>query len=72
LRIPLELDKFPSTIPLLGSKRGLCNRLHTGINTYCAGCKNLLIERDKFSVLQNLLGPEGQCPFCGERVPGRF
>ena len=45
---------------------------HTGINTYCAGCKNLLIERDKFSVLQNLLGPEGQCPFCGERIPGRF
>jgi pyruvate formate lyase activating enzyme len=39
-------------------------------NTYCPGCKTLLIERVGFQVLANHLGPGGVCPKCGARIPG--
>jgi pyruvate formate lyase activating enzyme len=40
-------------------------------NTYCPGCRTLLVERYGFRVLQNLL-KDGQCPSCGRRIPGRW
>ena len=41
----------------------------TGQNTYCPGCKKLLIERSGFTVLQNRL-KEGCCPDCGQKIYG--
>jgi pyruvate formate lyase activating enzyme len=40
-----------------------------GQNTYCPGCKNLLIERSGFTVLNNQL-KNGTCPSCGEKIYG--
>ena len=39
-------------------------------NTYCPGCKELLIERYGFKVLQNRIEKEGRCSGCGARIPG--
>jgi len=39
-----------------------------GENTYCPKCKNLLIERDGFRVLQNNI-KNGRCK-CGGKIPG--
>lgn len=39
-----------------------------GENTYCPKCKELLIERDRFRVLQNNI-KNGKCK-CGEKIPG--
>lgn len=44
---------------------------HQQENTYCHGCKALLIERFVFEVIQNkVVG--GKCPRCGTEIPGRF
>lgn len=40
-----------------------------GQNTYCPGCKKMLIERSGFTVLQYRL-KEGCCPDCGEKIYG--
>jgi len=40
-----------------------------GQNTYCPGCKKLLIERSGFTVLQNRL-KQGCCPDCGKEIYG--
>ena len=44
---------------------------HPAEDTRCYHCNTLLVERDGFSVLRNLI-QEGCCPECGETVPGRF
>jgi len=41
----------------------------TGQNTYCPGCKTLLIERSGFTVLKNQL-KNGNCPTCGQKIYG--
>ena len=41
----------------------------TGQNTYCPGCKGLLIERSGYSILQNRL-KDGCCPDCGKEIYG--
>ena len=41
----------------------------TGQNTYCPGCKSLLIERVGYLVLQNRL-EKGRCPDCGSQIYG--
>jgi pyruvate formate lyase activating enzyme len=38
-------------------------------NTYCPGCKNLLIERYGFRILKNRL-QKGKCPDCQKVIPG--
>lgn len=38
-------------------------------NTYCPGCRALLIERHGFHVLQNRLD-DGACPDCHRTIPG--
>jgi len=40
-----------------------------GQNTYCPGCKNLLIERSGYTILQNRLKEDG-CPDCGQIIYG--
>lgn len=38
-------------------------------NTYCPGCRELLIERDGYRIVRNAI-TKGDCPKCGRRVPG--
>ena len=49
---------------------------HEGANTYCPRCKNLLIERSAFAVVQNNLKVglkgDGRCPKCSYVIPGNF
>lgn len=40
-----------------------------GQNTYCPGCKKLLIERSGYTILQNRLN-NGLCPDCGREIYG--
>jgi pyruvate formate lyase activating enzyme len=40
-----------------------------GQNTYCPGCKQLLIERSGFTVLKNQL-KDGCCPGCNKQIYG--
>jgi pyruvate formate lyase activating enzyme len=40
-----------------------------GQNTYCPGCKSLLIERSGYTILQNRL-KEGHCPDCSTEIYG--
>ncbi len=42
---------------------------HEGENTRCHGCRETLIRRVGFTVLENRLR-EGKCPKCGEKIPG--
>jgi pyruvate formate lyase activating enzyme len=41
-------------------------------NTYCPGCRTLLIERCGYVILGYALTDAGACPTCGHRVPGRW
>lgn len=43
-----------------------------GETTSCAGCGATLIARDWYSIRRYRLTPEGRCPDCGTRLPGRF
>jgi pyruvate formate lyase activating enzyme len=40
-----------------------------GQNTYCPGCKSLLVERSGYTILQNNL-KNGSCPKCGRGIYG--
>jgi len=44
----------------------------SGSNTYCPSCHNLLVEREGFWVVKNLLEGKGNCPYCGLKIAGRF
>ena len=44
-------------------------RSREGENTYCPGCKALLIERKGYLILQNRL-KYGRCPDCGREIYG--
>jgi len=39
-------------------------------NTYCPGCQALLVERQGFRVLHNVMGADGRCPSCQRAIPG--
>jgi pyruvate formate lyase activating enzyme len=39
-------------------------------NTYCPGCRGVLVERLGFRVVRNRLGAGGRCPDCRTAVPG--
>ena len=39
-------------------------------NTWCPGCRGLLVERVGFRVVLNAITPEGACPQCRRPVPG--
>ncbi len=40
-----------------------------GNNTWCPNCKELLIDRAGFSVVENSITKEGTCPSCGTKIP---
>ncbi len=39
-------------------------------DTRCAGCMATVIRRTGYIVRENRLGQDGECPDCGQRVPG--
>ena len=39
-------------------------------NTYCPGCRALLVERLGYRILRNRVEPSGRCPECRQAVPG--
>lgn len=39
-------------------------------DTYCPSCKNLLVKRYGFRILENRIGSSGQCPSCHITIPG--
>jgi len=43
-----------------------------GGSTYCSGCGRRLIRRDWYVLSDWQLAPDGTCPRCGTRLPGRF
>lgn len=44
---------------------------HEGENTYCPGCRKLLIHRYIFDIIENYI-VGGKCSYCGCSIPGRF
>ena len=44
---------------------------YDGENTYCYGCKKLLIERTGFSIENNYI-KNGSCPECNKQIDGYF
>jgi pyruvate formate lyase activating enzyme len=40
-----------------------------GQNTYCPGCKQLLIERSIFTIVRNRVR-DGRCPNCSKQIIG--
>ncbi len=40
--------------------------------TYCSACHLALIERDRYELLGYRVAPDGCCPSCGTRLPGRY
>jgi len=44
-------------------------RSKEGENTYCPNCKNVLIERKGYTILQNRL-KDGRCPDCNKEIYG--
>jgi len=40
-----------------------------GENTYCPGCKKLLIKRSRYEILENNISA-GKCPACKREIPG--
>ncbi|MGB9725516.1 MAG: AmmeMemoRadiSam system radical SAM enzyme [Fervidicoccaceae archaeon] len=41
---------------------------HPMENTYCPNCGKLVIERNGFYVIRNLLDKGGRCPYCGYKL----
>jgi len=48
----------------------LPGRAGTWENTYCPGCRSLLVERVGFRVLADRASPNGACPDCSRPIPG--
>jgi pyruvate formate lyase activating enzyme len=48
----------------------LPGRAGTWENTYCPGCRALLVERVGFRVLADRVSGTGGCPDCGRAIPG--
>jgi pyruvate formate lyase activating enzyme len=39
-------------------------------NTYCPGCRGLLVERLGYRILRNRMNASGRCPDCRQAIPG--
>lgn len=44
---------------------------HEGENTFCPGCKEMIIDRVGF-VVEEMHIEDGKCSFCGQEIPGRW
>ncbi|MCX7829812.1 MAG: AmmeMemoRadiSam system radical SAM enzyme [Acidobacteria bacterium] len=75
-------DKSPTPLEMLemaeesGREEGLKyiykgNVWGEGEDTFCPNCKSVLIQRQGFDILKNVLH-NGVCPHCGERIYGIF
>ena len=73
--LPPTSLKTLETARQIGISEGLdyvyIGNLHSkeGENTYCPGCKHLLIQRIGLTVLQNQIN-DGCCPNCGKKIYG--
>ncbi len=45
---------------------------HAGNDTICPECGTILMRRRGSGLSDRNLGPEGRCPRCGRRIPGRL
>ena len=45
---------------------------HDGNNTYCPMCKNTVIARRGYMILEYNVTEEGKCKFCSHQIPGRW
>jgi pyruvate formate lyase activating enzyme len=43
-----------------------------GASTYCSGCGQLVVARDRYRLGTYRLTADGHCGFCGTAIPGRF
>ncbi|MCB4755802.1 MAG: AmmeMemoRadiSam system radical SAM enzyme [Elusimicrobia bacterium] len=43
---------------------------HPAESTYCPACRQILVRRYGYAVLENRLLPEGRCPYDGTKIPG--
>jgi len=43
---------------------------HEGENTYCPGCKKIVIQRMGYQILSNAIAKNGKCQFCGHKIAG--
>ncbi len=48
----------------MGNVRG-----HPGENTYCPGCRKVLIRRAGYAILDKRI-VDGKCPDCARAIPG--
>ncbi|MBF0363801.1 MAG: AmmeMemoRadiSam system radical SAM enzyme [Oligoflexia bacterium] len=39
-------------------------------NTFCGNCSKLLIERNGYTIISNILKKEGVCPYCNHKIYG--
>jgi pyruvate formate lyase activating enzyme len=58
----------------VGLKHVYTGNVHdvTSQSSYCAGCGELLIERDWYQLGEWSLTPNGNCRFCNESLVGHF
>lgn len=52
-----------------GNMPGAVGDLET---TRCPGCRKALVERDGYTIRSYRLTPDGACPSCAARIPGRW
>ncbi|MDP8229534.1 MAG: AmmeMemoRadiSam system radical SAM enzyme [Candidatus Gorgyraea atricola] len=45
---------------------------HDGNNTYCPMCKNTVIGRRGYMILEYNVTEQGKCKFCSHQIPGRW
>jgi pyruvate formate lyase activating enzyme len=43
---------------------------HEGENTYCPGCKKMIIQRMGYQIIKQNLKTSGNCEFCGHKIAG--
>lgn len=43
---------------------------HEGENTYCPGCKKIVIQRMGYQIIKQNLKTSGNCEFCGHKIAG--
>ena len=69
---PLETLRKARDIGLAcGLRYVYMGNVFEGNDTYCYNCKSLLIQRQGFSITQNLV-QEGKCPYCDSAIDGFF
>ena len=43
---------------------------HEGENTYCPGCKKIIIQRMGYQIVTNAITKNNKCQFCGHEIAG--